>query len=76
MQVNEISREILQHARKIMRQAESIRQKTASVRGLASGRIRVGYDNASHFSREYKSLFGNPPMRDAEQLREVVSQSS
>jgi AraC-like DNA-binding protein len=35
---------------------------------------RVGYDNAAHFSREYKSLFGNPPMRDTEQLREVVGQ--
>lgn len=42
----------------------------------ASAGYRVGYDNASHFSREYKSFFGNPPMRDAEQLREVVSQSS
>lgn len=41
----------------------------------ASAGYRVGYDNASHFSREYKSLFGNPPMRDAEQLREAVIQS-
>jgi AraC-like DNA-binding protein len=37
---------------------------------------RVGYDDVSHFNREYKSLFGNPPMRDAEQLRETVGQSS
>ncbi len=34
----------------------------------AAGR-RVGYDNASHFSREYKRLFGRPPMRDAARLR-------
>lgn len=30
---------------------------------------RVGYHNDSHFSREYKSLFGLPPMRDMERLR-------
>jgi methylphosphotriester-DNA--protein-cysteine methyltransferase len=31
--------------------------------------FRVSYSNASHFSREYKRLFGNPPIRDVEQLR-------
>jgi AraC-like DNA-binding protein len=31
---------------------------------------RVGYDDASHFNREYKRLFGLPPMRDVERLRE------
>lgn len=30
---------------------------------------QVGYNDASHFSREYKSLFGNPPMRDVQRLR-------
>ena len=30
---------------------------------------RVGYHDASHFNREYKSLFGLPPMRDMERLR-------
>ena len=32
---------------------------------------RVGYD-ASQFSREYKRLFGQPPMRDVERLREAA----
>ena len=30
----------------------------------ASAAYRVGYQDASHFNREYKSLFGIPPMRD------------
>ena len=36
----------------------------------ASAAYRVGYDDASHFNREYKRLFGLPPMRDVEQMRE------
>lgn len=34
-----------------------------------SAAFRVGYHDASHFNREYKSLFGLPPMRDVERLR-------
>ncbi len=41
----------------------------------ASAGYRVGYDDASHFNREYKSLFGLPPMRDVERLREGTSNS-
>jgi AraC-like DNA-binding protein len=36
----------------------------------ASAAYRVGYQDASHFNREYKSLFGAPPMRDIQRLRE------
>ena len=42
----------------------------------ASAGHRVGYDDASHFNREYKSLFGLPPMRDMERLREAASNST
>jgi AraC-like DNA-binding protein len=38
----------------------------------ASAAYRVGYDDASHFNREYKRLFGMPPIRDVERLRESV----
>ncbi|GAC1366910.1 MAG: AraC family transcriptional regulator [Ktedonobacteraceae bacterium] len=35
-----------------------------------SAAYRVGYQDASHFNREYKSLFGVPPIRDVQRLRE------
>ena len=35
----------------------------------ANAGYRVGYGDASHFTREYKRLFGAPPMRDVERLR-------
>ncbi len=36
----------------------------------ASAAFRVGYNDASHFNREYKSVFGDPPIRDVQRLRE------
>jgi len=36
----------------------------------ASAGHRVGYGDASHFTRDYKRLFGAPPARDVERLRE------
>ena len=35
----------------------------------ASTAFRVGYNDASHFNREYKRLFGLPPARDVERMR-------
>jgi AraC-like DNA-binding protein len=40
----------------------------------ASAGYRVGYGDASHFTREYKRLFGAPPMRDVEQLRDGATE--
>jgi AraC-like DNA-binding protein len=40
---------------------------------VAHAASRVGYRDASHFNREYKSLFGVPPMRDVQRLRERSS---
>jgi AraC-like DNA-binding protein len=41
-----------------------------------SAAYRVGYHDASHFNREYKSLFGVPPMRDVQRLREEALSSA
>jgi AraC-like DNA-binding protein len=40
----------------------------------ASTAYRVGYNDASQFNREYKRLFGVPPMRDVERLRVTAQQ--
>jgi AraC-like DNA-binding protein len=42
-------------------------------KGAAS---RVGYQDTSHFNREYKSFFGVPPMRDVQRLREEALSSA
>lgn len=42
----------------------------------ASAGYRVGYDDPSHFNREYKRLFGAPPIRDIERLRLAAVESS
>jgi AraC-like DNA-binding protein len=34
--------------------------------------FRVGYEDQSHFSRDYKRHFGEPPMRDVERLRALA----
>jgi AraC-like DNA-binding protein len=54
----------LQEARRLML-GEDLNASTAG--------YRVGYDDPSHFSREYKREFGRPPMQDIEQLRETAS---
>ena len=39
----------------------------------ASAGYRVGYDDPTHFSKDYKRLFGLPPASDAERLRDMVT---
>jgi len=39
----------------------------------AEAGYKVGYDDASHFNRDYKRHFGEPPARDVERLRELAT---
>jgi AraC-like DNA-binding protein len=34
---------------------------------------RVGYDDRAHFGREHQRRFGEPPARDVERLRSLVT---
>ena len=55
---------------KRLRLQEARRLMLGEYLDAASAGYRVGYGNPSHFTREYKRLFGDPPMRDVERLRE------
>ena len=55
---------------KQMRLQEARRLMLGEGLDAASAGYRVGYNDASHFNREYKKLFGVPPVHDVERLRE------
>jgi AraC-like DNA-binding protein len=57
---------------KRLRLQEARRLMLSEDRVAASAAFRVGYRDASHFNREYKSLFGVPPMRDVRRLRQIL----
>ena len=57
----------LQEARRLM--------LTESLDAAEAG-FQVGYDDASHFSREYKRHFGDPPIRDVQNLREFTAEAA
>jgi AraC-like DNA-binding protein len=61
---------------KRMRLQEARHLMLAEDLDAASAGYRVGYSDASHFTREYKRLFGAPPMRDVERLREAATVSA
>ena len=54
---------------KQLRLQEARRLLVAGDFDAATAGYRVGYDDASQLSREYKRFFGEPPMRDVERLR-------
>lgn len=57
---------------KQLRLQEARRLLLADDLDAATAGYRVGYNSASHFSRDYKRLFGDSPMQDVERLREGV----
>ena len=61
---------------KHLRLQEARHLMLGGVLDAASAGYRVGYVDASHFNREYKRLFGSPPMRDVERLRGVAMDSA
>jgi AraC-like DNA-binding protein len=61
---------------KRMRLQEARRLMLGEDLDATSAGYRVGYSDASQFNREYKRLFGAPPMRDVERLRETATVSA
>ena len=61
---------------KRMRLQEARRLMLYEALDAAGAGYQVGYDDAAHFSREYKSLFGVPPKKDVERLKEAARTTS
>ena len=58
----------LQYQKRQRLHAARIRMLTDGM-DAASAAFEVGYESASQFNREYRRLFGQPPMRDIKDLR-------
>jgi AraC-like DNA-binding protein len=61
---------------KQLRLQEARRLLLAGDVDAATAGYRVGYEDTSQFSKEYKRHFGEPPMRDVERLRAAASSGS
>ena len=58
---------------KQMRLQEARRLMFAEGQDAAGAGLRVGYDDPSQFSREYRRLYGAPPRRDVAQMRDTLA---
>ena len=63
----------LQYQKQIRLQ-EARRMLSVEPMDAASVAFKVGYESPSQFSREYRRVFGQPPMRDVEGLRRSTGQ--
>lgn len=61
---------------KRLRLQEARRLILGSPLDAAAASFSVGYDSPSQFSREYRRLFGAPPLRDAERLKSLHLQEA
>jgi AraC-like DNA-binding protein len=61
---------------KQLRLQEARRLMLGEQMDAASAGYRVGYDDPGYFSRDYKRLFGEPPVRDVQRLRGAVIESA
>lgn len=57
---------------KLLRLQEARRLLLTEDLDASSAAVRVGYDDASQFTREYKRLFGDPPMKDVQRFKRVA----
>lgn len=57
---------------KQLRLQEARRMLLAQAVDAATAGFHVGYESPSQFSREYRRLFGAPPLRDVARLREAA----
>ncbi|AIQ17998.1 AraC family transcriptional regulator [Paenibacillus sp. FSL H7-0357] len=60
---------------KQVRLQEARRLLLSETTEAAEAAFQVGYESPSQFSREYARLFGQPPIRDVNQLRHRLSRS-
>jgi AraC-like DNA-binding protein len=58
---------------KHLRMQEARRLLLSGEFDAATTGYRVGYEEPSHFSREYRKFFGEPPVRDVERLQRVAA---
>lgn len=58
---------------KMLRLQEARRLLLTEDLDASSVASRVGYDDSSQFTREYKRLFGEPPMRDVSRFKKVAA---
>ena len=61
---------------KELRLQEARRLMLSEDKGAAEAGFQVGYDDPSHFSRDYRRHFGEPPLRDVQRLRESAAAPS
>lgn len=61
---------------KRLRLQEARRLLLAGELDATTAGYQVGYNDPSQFSREYKRLFGEPPLRDVERLRGAAGQDA
>ncbi len=57
---------------KQLRMQEARRLMLSEDFDAAEAGFKVGYEDASHFNRDYKRHFGEPPMRDIERMRQTA----
>lgn len=60
---------------KCLRLQEAKRLMLFEHHDASTAALRVGYESSSQFSREYRRLFGAPPLRDIRTLHQVAAES-